>query len=179
MAGRQAPLLFSSDGQVNAMIPYGTASNTQQQLFVVHGSSISVPQAVTVAPAAPGIFTVNGSGKGQGTVFGGTNGTLADPSHPANPGEVVVIYCTGLGEVTPEVPSGSPAPSSPPAKTANPVTVSIGGANAPVQFAGLTPGLVSVYQVNAVVPSIPGGTQIPVVITAAGQQSPAVTMAVK
>lgn len=179
LAGRQAPLLFASDGQVNAMLPYGTAVNTQQQLIVLRGNSVSVPQAVTVAPVAPGIFTVDGSGKGQGTIFIGNGRTMADSGHPAHAGDVVVIYCTGLGEVTPAVPSGTPAPSAPPAKTVNAVNVNIGGLAAPVQFAGLTPGLVGVYQVNAVVPAIPAGDHIPVTITAAGQQSARVTIGVR
>ena len=113
LAGRQAPLLFSSDGQVNAMIPYGTALNTEHQLIVMRGSTISVPQAVTVSAVAPGIFTKDGSGKGQGTIFVGNSSNLADAAHPAHAGNVVVIYCTGLGEVHPAVVTGSPAPSFP------------------------------------------------------------------
>jgi aspartate 1-decarboxylase len=96
-----------------------------------------------------------------------------------DPGDVVVIYCTGLGEVNPPVPSGSPAPSSPLAKTITQPSVTIGGAQAAVQFAGLTPGLVSVYQVNAVVPAVSAGDQVTAVITAGGQQSNPVTMAVR
>lgn len=179
LAGRQAPLLFASDGQVNAVIPYGTAVNAQQQLLVLHGSRVSIPQSVTLSAVAPGIFTADGSGKGQGTVFIGNGTTLANASHPAHSGNVVVIFCTGLGEVTPAVPTGSPAPSAPPAKVVNDVKVSIGGVDAPVQFAGLTPGLVGVYQVNAVVPSVAAGNQVPVVISAAGQRSLAVTIAVR
>jgi len=89
---------------------------------------------------------------------------------------VVVIYCTGLGEVTPAVVTGSPAPAAPPAQTVNQVKVTIGGLPAGVQFAGLTPGLVGVYQVNVVVPAVKAGDQVPVVITAAGQQSSPVTI---
>jgi uncharacterized protein (TIGR03437 family) len=179
LAGRQAPLLYASDGQVNAVIPYGTAVNTEQQLLVLHGGSVSVPQSVTLSAVAPGIFTADGSGKGQGTVFVGNGTTLADASHPAHSGDVVVIYCTGLGEVSPLVPTGSPAPSAPPAKAVNDVKVTIGGLDAPVQFAGLTPGLVGVYQVNAVVPAVAAGNQAPVVISASGQRSQAVTIAIR
>ena len=99
--------------------------------------------------------------------------------HPAHAGDVVVIYCTGLGEVHPAIVTGSPAPSSPPAMTVNSVKVNIGGLAVTVQFAGLTPGFVRLYQINAVVPAIQVGDQVPVVITAAGQQSPPVTMVVR
>ena len=176
LAGRAAPLLFASDGQVNAMIPFGTAVNTGQQLFVTHGTATSVPQTVTLSAVAPGVFTKDGSGKGQGTIFLGNSRNLADAAHPAHSGDVVVIYCTGLGEVNPPVVTGTPAPAAPPAQTVNQVKVTIGGLPATVQFSGLTPGLVGVYQVNAVVPAIKAGDQVPVVLTSAGQQSPPVTI---
>ncbi|HLK19665.1 MAG TPA: hypothetical protein VKT81_11940 [Bryobacteraceae bacterium] len=174
VAGRQAPLFYSSDGQMNAVIPYETDVNSGQQLVVVRGNAISVPLSVTIAAAAPGIFN---AGNGQGTIF--VNNILADASHPAKPGDVVVIYCAGLGAVSPPVPTGSPTPGAPHSTTVNQVKVSIGGVSAPVQFAGLTPGLVGVYQVNAVVPAVKAGNAVPVVMTAAGQQSQAVNMAVQ
>jgi adhesin/invasin len=68
----------------------------------------------------------------------------------------------------------------PAATTVNPVTVQIGGANAQVQFAGLTPGFAGLFQVNVVVP--PGaatGNAVPVSITVAGQTSNVVTMAIQ
>jgi uncharacterized protein (TIGR03437 family) len=64
---------------------------------------------VTLDPTAPGIFTVGGN---QGAVLNGTDNTVAAPpgafpgSHPARPGDVVVIYASGLGPVTPSLPSG-------------------------------------------------------------------------
>ena len=109
--------------------------------------------------------------------------TVAQPGTPASIGETV-IYCSGLGAVTPKVKEGSPAPGVPPLSTTdNPVTVTIGGKPATVAFSGLTPGSVGLYQINAVVPSgIITGDAVPVVIGVAGQTSPIsppVTMAVK
>jgi uncharacterized protein (TIGR03437 family) len=110
--------------------------------------------------------------------------TLAQPGTPASIGETVVIYCTGLGSVTPKVPEGVAPPALPPlAATENTVAVTIGGKDATVMFAGLTPGDPGLYQINAVVPSgIVTGDAVPVVISVAGQTSPinpAVTMSVK
>jgi adhesin/invasin len=107
--------------------------------------------------------------------------TLAQPGTPASIGETVVIYCTGLGAVTPAVKEGSPAPSTPPlSTTVNQVTVTIGGQAAFVAFSGLTPGYAGLYQINAVVPSgIATGDAVPVVLSVAGQTSPAVTIAVR
>ena len=77
--------------------------------------------------------------------------------------------------------TGKPAPMDGPlSQTVNPVTVTIGGVNAAVQFAGLTPGYPDLYQVNAVVPAGAGpGGNVPVALTVAGQTSPPVTMAVR
>jgi uncharacterized protein (TIGR03437 family) len=182
-AGQPAPLVFASDGQVNAIVPYGIAVNTTQQLIVSRGSSISVPQPITVAAAAPGIYTINGSGQGQGIIIGVNSAgvqTVADPSHPVHAGDTIVIYCTGLGEVNPPVAAGSSAPLNALSSTVNPVAVTIGGVTASVAFAGLTPGSAGLYQVNAVVPQGVGvGDQMPVVLTSAGQQSQPVTIAVR
>jgi uncharacterized protein (TIGR03437 family) len=183
LAGQPAPLVFASGGQVNAIVPYGIAVNTTQQLIVSSGSSISVPQPITVAAAAPGIYTVNGSGQGQGIIIGVNSAgaqTIADPSNPVHAGDTIVIYCTGLGEVSPPVAAGSPAPLNVLSSTVNPVTVTIGGVTASVAFAGLTPASAGLYQVNAVVPAgVSAGDQVPVVLAAAGQQSQPVTISVR
>lgn len=75
---------------------------------------------------------------------------------------------------------GAAAPLSPLAYAMGRVSLTIGGVNAPVAFAGLTPGFVGLYQINATVPpGVPPGSQVPVVINVAGQASPPVTMAVR
>jgi uncharacterized protein (TIGR03437 family) len=183
LAGRQAPLMFASGGQVSAMIPYGIAVNTAQQVAVAHGNSISVPQQITIAAAAPGIFASDGSGKGQGIIVGvkaSGDQAVADAGHPVSAGDVVVIYCTGLGEVNPPIVAGNAASLTQLEQAVNPVTVTIGGVSAPVLFSGLTPGYVGLYQVNATVPAgVSAGAQVPVVITAAGQSSAPVTIGVR
>jgi uncharacterized protein (TIGR03437 family) len=175
------PILYSSPGQVNLQVPYGVPVNTQYQLTVQHGASYSVPQQLVVAQAEPGIFTVNQQGFGQGTILKSDGVTFAQPGTPASIGETIVIYCTGLGSVTPKVKEGSPAPGDPPlATTDNVVSVTVGGMPASVSFSGLTPGSVGLYQVNAVVPTgVATGDAVPVVISVAGQTSPPVTIAVR
>jgi uncharacterized protein (TIGR03437 family) len=181
VGGRQAPLLFASNGQVNAMVPFGIPPNTSQQAVATRGNTLSVPQPFTIAPAAPGVFTLDGR---QGIVVDvdPSSGAqfLVDKGHPARTGHALVIYCTGLGEVDPPVTTGSPAPTGTLSHTINPVTVIIGGAMADVQFAGLTPTQVGLYQVNVVIPSgITSGTEVPLVLTAAGQPSAPVTISVQ
>ncbi len=183
IAGMEAPLLYSSDGQVNAMIPFGIGVNARQQMVISRGSSLSVAQGITMAEASPGVFSTDNSGKGQGHIYVAhpdSTQTLADTGHPAKAGDNIAIYCTGLGEVTPPVAAGMPAPLDHLTRTVNPVTVTIGGVAAPVQFAGLTPGFAGLYQVNVKVPQgITPGAAVVVLIVEAGQVGSPVRMAVK
>ena len=85
---------------------------------------------------------------------------LVDPFHPAQPGEIVSFYLTGLGAVSPPVVDGTPGPTSPLALLANPVAVlQAGGASQPpgevldVLYQGLAPGFVGIYQMNARLPA--------------------------
>ena len=180
IGGQQAPLFFSSDGQLNAVVPYGVAANTQQQAIATRASRLSVPQSLIIAPAAPGIFTLPNS-KQAIVVDVDSNGvqTIVDATHPAHVGHALVIYCTGLGEVDPPVPSGTGAPSNPPARAVNPVTVTIGGVVVEPAFTGLTPTQVGLYQVNIVIPPVTPGTEVPLILTSAGQSSTPVTITVQ
>jgi uncharacterized protein (TIGR03437 family) len=110
------------------------------------------------------------------------NGTqhLADANHPASVGDTLVIYSAGLGPVNPPVNSGAPAPAKPQSKTTAKVIVTIGGVAANVEFSGLAPGSVGVYQVNATVPKgVKPGPNVPVAISAAGESSPPVTLPIE
>jgi uncharacterized protein (TIGR03437 family) len=181
LGGRPLPLQFAGDGQVNAVIPYDVPPNTTQQLIVTNGPTLSVPQPVVLASAQPAVFA---QADGSGVVFdvkpGQTAQILVDANHPMSAGDAIVIYCAGLGAVEPPVTAGSAAPSSPPATTTNPVTVTIGGQTAQVFFGGLVGGFAGLYQVNAYVPKgITPGDAVPLVLTVAGFESAPVTVAVK
>jgi uncharacterized protein (TIGR03437 family) len=92
----------------------------------------------------------------------------------------VVIYCTGLGDVTPRAIAGFPVPPSPLSYANDTVTATIGGVNASVFFAGLSPGFTGLYQVNATVPSgIAANPQAPLVLSQGGRTSATVTIPVQ
>ncbi len=180
LGGEQLPLLFTSGGQVNVVVPYDVPVNSTLQLVVQNGSAISLPQSVVIAPALPAIFTQNGFGTGAAltNVFKPDGTPLANNS-PVGAGYVIVLYCSGLGAVNPPVAAGSAAPSSPLSQTVNPVTATIGGLPAPVFFAGLTPGYAELYQVNVVIPSgLPSGSAT-LTLSEAGQQSAPVTITIQ
>jgi uncharacterized protein (TIGR03437 family) len=178
--GEQLPLLFASTGQINAILPYDLPINSTQQLIVQRGSTISIPQPVVIAQAVPAVFTQNGTGTGAALYnLYKSDGTPKPNNSPVSPGDVVVLYAAGLGQVDQPFPAGSQAPITPLANTTNPVTVTIGGMQQTAEFAGLAPGFASLYQVNAIVPSgLPSGTAT-VTLSAAGQQSAPVTIAVQ
>jgi len=180
VAGELLPLLFSGPSQINAILPYGVASNATLQLIVQQNLAYSLPEPVIIAPAQPAVFTQAQTGTGIGViVVVKPDGTQfeANSSHPASAGDALVIYCAGLGAVNPLVADGSAGPTSPLAHTSNTVTVTIGDKPAKVLFAGLAPGFAGLYQVNAIVPQgITAAPNVPVIITAGGLASPPVTV---
>ena len=183
LAGKALPLNYAGNGQINAIVPFDSPVNTQQQVIVQSGAALSVPEPVVLSSAQPAIFTQDLSGSGPGVIVGykadGSASFLIDASHPVSTGDYLVIYCTGLGPVDQPVVVGTAGPSSPLANTLNPVTATIGGQPASVAFAGLAPTL-TVYQVNLIIPpGVTPGSAVPVVLTQAGQQSLPVTIAVK
>jgi uncharacterized protein (TIGR03437 family) len=179
------PLLLAYAGptQINALVPFETPVNTLQNLTIVRNGAYSLPEPVLVAEAQPAVFTQDQSGSGPGIiVVAQSNGAefLNTPSAPASAGDALIIYCAGLGAVSPPVQDGSAAPSSPPASTTNPVTATIGGKPGQVLFAGLAPGFAGLYQVNVTVPEgVAAGSSVPVVLTVAGASSRPVTVAIK
>ncbi|MBC8165848.1 MAG: putative Ig domain-containing protein [Bryobacteraceae bacterium] len=180
LGDRALPLAYASDGQVNAQVPYDLPPNTVHQLLVRRSGTLSSPEAITVASVQPAVFTTNQQGTGQGIITNGVTNLLANSDNPLRAGNVMVIYCTGLGLVNPAVQEGRAAPSNPLSRTVNPVTVSIGGTSAAINFAGLAPNFAGLYQVNAVVPvGVQPGPQVPVVLSIGGQASPTVTVAIE
>lgn len=91
------------------------------------------------------------------------------------------MYCTGLGATQPAVKSGEAAPSSEPlARVTTTVTATVGGQAATVQFAGLAPGFVGLYQVNVQIPAgVAPGSSMPLVLSQNGVPSNTVTLALK
>lgn len=158
--GKTLPLYAVFPGQINAQLPLECPTTGSITATVSAGGQTST-QTFTVATAAPGIFTINASGTGDGIILHADN-TLVTPSKPAIAGETVVIFGTGLGPTSPVFPTGTAANAA--NNAVMPVSVTIGGQPATVMYAGLTQTLVGLYQVNAVVPAGVSGSQ-QVVIT--------------
>jgi uncharacterized protein (TIGR03437 family) len=74
---------------------------------------------------------------------------------PAQAGEIVNYYWSGLGPVTPRVADGIPAPPSPLSVLATPLMLISDPTQAPCQiyYQGLAPGLVGIYQLSVQLPA--------------------------
>jgi uncharacterized protein (TIGR03437 family) len=179
--GVPAPLYYVSRQQVNFEMPY-TASTTQISTVQVVSSNgiagnIRSVQAIPVNPHVLVWAPAQAAG-GYGIILNAVDNTLSLPAtdtglgytpRPSQPGDVITIYCTGLGQTTPLAQTGQPATSNPILNT-GPVTVTFGSGSSQVSvqssFSGLTPTLVGLYQVNVTIPAnVPTGTSVPVSIT--------------
>jgi trimeric autotransporter adhesin len=149
--GRNAPLFAVSPGQVNFQIPWELAGHSPVLLSPTFGGRTGFPESLLLATYAPGIFRMNFS-TGQGAIVD-ANYRLVDATNPAAPGDIVIIFCTGLGPVANQPPTGSPALFDVLSPTLATPQVNIGGVPATVLFSGLAPGSVGEYQVNVIVPS--------------------------
>lgn len=185
LQGQPLPLLYTSDGQINAQVPYALTENAGQQLIVKRAGTSSLPRTLLVAQAQPGIFTINAAGTGQGFIYTVKDDgayVLADRNNPAGSGSKVAIYCAGLGRVVGDTVTAGTRPPDPRAVVANNISVTIGGMQAQVVSATLRPDtdLPGRYEVVAVVPDgVPAGDSVPVAITAANQPSNTATMSIR
>ncbi|MDQ6677376.1 MAG: hypothetical protein M3Z09_08785 [Acidobacteriota bacterium] len=117
---------------------------------------------VTVLPVSPGLFeSVNTDGRRR-VVALRPNGTVVTPANPAVRGENLRVYATGLGPVSPNVPTGSFSPAgSDPAITSN-LVAGINNNGVPIVQAIYARNLVGVYELTVMVPNdavaFPSGT---------------------
>ncbi|HXI39612.1 MAG TPA: ice-binding family protein [Bryobacteraceae bacterium] len=184
MAGRAGvPLVFASPAQVNLQIPWELAGSQQASAAVTVGANVSPLQNVTLAAFAPGIFTLNQQGSGQGAILIANTAVLAGTQgsgRAVKKGEYISIFCTGLGAVNNQPATGTAAKSNPLSHTLTTATVTIGGAAAIVTYSGLAPGFAGLYQVDAQVPSgAPSGGTVAVVMKIGGSTSNTATIAVQ
>jgi uncharacterized protein (TIGR03437 family) len=177
--GFPAPIIYTSAGQVAAVVPYEIAGAATAQILVNYQGKYVAAGTVTVTPSAPGIFTVN-SGTGQAAALN-QDASVNSASNPAAAGSVIVLYLTGEGQTAPQGVDGKIASAAPLPAPVLPVTVTIGGQPATYFYAGAAPDEVAgVMQINANIPAGVTGNAVPVSVqigTASTQKG--VTIAVQ
>jgi uncharacterized protein (TIGR03437 family) len=177
--GTPAPIFavdnVNGQNQINFQVPWEVAPESNASIAVMNNGATSATVMVPVLAAQPGIINYSSGGQTFGVIVH-ADYQLADTGHPASPGEVMLIYCTGLGAVSSTPADG--AAGSGQTTIAQP-TVTIGGQKGTVQFSGLAPGFVGLNQVNVQLPaSLQSGNQA-VVIEIGGASSNSVLLPVK
>ena len=174
--GLAAPVLYSSDGQINAIVPYGLASTKRSAgdtvaVKVEYNGSDSPITNIGYYGGDPGIFTSTGTGTGQAAALN-EDMTLNSATNPAKAGSIIVLYATGEGQTVPAGVDGRVNVTVLP-QPVQPVIVRIDGVTAELKYAAAAPGQVSgLMQINAVIPtSTRTGNAVPVALIAGGHVS--------
>ncbi len=173
--GIPAPIFYVTPTQLGIQIPTDLSGASATVQVITNGQP-SAQRAVSLDAVSPGIFTFSQDGRGARAITHSDQlGTPVSTENPAWPGEVVVIYATGLGQVIPAVPTGM-LPNGP-STTISPVTVTIDGIAVTPDFAGLSGCCVGLNQINVrIPPNAHSGSDIPVFLTVGGRQSNTVTL---
>jgi uncharacterized protein (TIGR03437 family) len=150
--GIQAPIYYESATQISVIVPYLASYFPLASIQINNNGALSNIVTSQVNLTTPGIFTLTANGLGDGAIEH-ANGSVVTASNPAQPGETVAVYMSGLGAVFPPVTEGAATPSSPLPYTTNTIASYIGGTQATVAFAGLTPSAAGLYQMNITVPA--------------------------
>jgi uncharacterized protein (TIGR03437 family) len=146
------PLFRVSPTQMLAQLPFGVTGDSPMVVRAPGG--LSAPFTVRILPSAPAIFRSGSAGDQTGiaTVYRQKNNDLVTFTNPIHPGESISIFLTGLGQTTPAAPLGDAAPADPLAIVPAPPAVTLADTALQITFAGLVPGQIGVYQIDAYVP---------------------------
>jgi uncharacterized protein (TIGR03437 family) len=177
--GIAAPMIYSTAGQISAVVPFAVQGQTQVQVEYngVRSTAITIP----VVAATPAIFTADSSGKGQGAILN-QDFSVNGASNPATVNSVIAIYLTGAGAMQTAVADGTIAKGALNLAQSQNVTVHIGGIAVKPLYAGAAPGIVEgVAQIDAVIPAgVTTGNAVPVDVAIGGVTGPAgVTVAIR
>ena len=146
-----APVYVVSANQVSAIVPYGITSSIAQ-IQVVTNNATSNAVTVYVGQTSPGVFTNPAGGISDAAALH-PDFSLVTPKSPAQIGETIAVYVTGLGAVFPGISDGAAGPSGQLSMTTGTIAVNVDGLPATVSYAGLAPQLAGLYQINFVVPT--------------------------
>jgi len=161
--GIAAPLYFVSPLQLNIQVPYETA--TGAALLAVDNNGQVATYSFLVSTSAPGIYLQSGN--------------AITPNAAGNRGQIYTLFVTGAGEVSPPVSTGAGPTGTQVPIPLLPVTMTIGGVGAHLEYVGIPGWSAGTLQINFTVPlNAPLGAQ-PVVVTVGSAASSAATFTVR
>jgi uncharacterized protein (TIGR03437 family) len=150
VGGVSAPLYYVSPTEISFLVPTDLRPG-DVDFFTMHDSLAGPRVKITLVDAAPELYPW-GPGMIASTHADGTAITRASPAHP---GEVVVLYATGMGRTYPELQTGVIELTAVQISLLSELTVTVAGValdNRSIQYAGITPGTPGLYQLNLVLP---------------------------
>jgi uncharacterized protein (TIGR03437 family) len=153
--GAPVPLFYAGTDQINFQVPTGApvSGTANLQVLEVATGRVLGDSTVLMTPINPGLFTQAASGIGA-AVAANKDGTLNTQTNPAVAGDFITVYGTGQGAIPGGPPDGQAAAA--PLASPRPPTVIVGVhalTGSDVQYAGVAPGQVGVWQVNVKIPS--------------------------
>lgn len=163
--GIQCPVLYASDTQINAIVPYALHGKRTATVAVRYRGVLSHEVLVNVAPAAPGLFSFRVDGSGPGAILN-QDQSVNTAANPAAKGTIISLFGGGEGQTNPHGIDGLIATGNVLPVPLLPVSVTIGGIPATdITYAGAAPTLTAgALQVNARIPdNVPSGN-IPVML---------------
>ena len=177
--GVAAPLFFVSPGQINLQTPFGLSGVVAEIQVTRNGTASNVIE-VPIAPTSPGVFSLLQNGIGPGAITH-ADFQIVSEQNPAAPGEVVLIFLTGLGEVSPPFADGAAGPSDPLSTVVDDgLGVEFGDQEGTILFAGAAPGFVGLYQINVQLPqTAPVGAAVPLTVITTDAVSDYVDIAIQ
>jgi uncharacterized protein (TIGR03437 family) len=175
VAGVPSPVLYASPNQINFQVPGATPTGGFQEIQVVRASTGQVLASwlFSINTVSPGLFTADSSGSGQLAALN-QDGTVNNGTHPAKASSYITLFGTGQGVVSGMPPDGHPTPKSGLLPTSSDIKVFINSDFVPqndIEFSGLAPGFVGLWQINVKVPAnVPPG-DVPVFVDLEGINS--------
>lgn len=161
------PLYFVSPGQINFLAPMNTPDSGRAEVQVVRASTGEILAAsnVNLARVSPALFVQGNSDQGQLSALNEDN-TVNNGGNAAAKGSIIQLFGTGQGVVINAPPDGSPpgGPVSTPEKPRVLIETRF-VEEADIQYSGLAPGLVGVWQINVRIPDfVAPGPQVEIVV---------------
>ena len=159
--GKKAAIAYVSSTQLNVQAPADTAAGSVPVVVTsLNGTATSTALLQNYAPAFFSLQAKYAAARhNSDSVVVAPSGFLGSSvsTRPAQPGESLQVYATGLGPTNPAVTPGQLVGTPEPIATLTQLKVTVGGVSATVQYAGIVaPGE---YQINLIVPPAQDGDQ--------------------
>jgi uncharacterized protein (TIGR03437 family) len=145
-----APIYYVSPTQINFLVPTELRPG-DMDFFTTHDGLAGPHVKITLHDGGPGLYPWGA----EMIASEHADGSVITKDSPAHPGEVVVVYGTGLGKTDPEQQTGLISMVAAQIQLLNELSVMVAGTvldPKSIQYAGVTPGIPGLYQVNLVLP---------------------------